>query len=199
MNSSAKGHKSDNGSENSETVSEAAPVPETSQRCPACFRKVPADVERCPHCGYPVAPPTKSSGVSTQRLTRIPTTTIAVVPGTDHFPVTASVILQLLPSGTCLTLALKQPIILGRGIGLEIDRVLDLTEYNAVRHGVSRQHCKLERVDDKLYVTDLGSCNGTHLNHEPLLPHRAHAVKHGDQLVLGTLHVFVAFSTAEAH
>ncbi len=122
-----------------------------------------------------------------------------VLPGTDCFPPRASVILQLLPSGTCVTFALKQPIVLGRGIGPEIDRVLDLTEYNAVRHGVSRQHCKLERVDDKLHLTDLGSSNGTYLNHEPLLPHRAYVVKHGDQLVLGTLHMFAVFSTAEAH
>jgi hypothetical protein len=171
---------------------------DSSPRCPSCFRKVAPDVEHCPGCGYPVAPPTRTD-TQTQQLHRLPTALPALAVGTDNFPDHASAILQFLPSGTCVTLVLKHPIVLGRGIAPDIDQVLDLTGFHAMRHGVSRQHCKLERQEGHLLITDLGSANGTYLNHGPLLPHRAYVVKHGDQIVVGTLHMFVVFSTAETH
>jgi hypothetical protein len=64
-------------------------------------------------------------------------------------------ILQFLPSGVVLTLALDNPALLGRTSGAsELFDQFDLSDLNAVKHGVSRQHCQLRRQDDHLIVTD---------------------------------------------
>lgn len=169
------------------------------RRCPSCHHEAPHDAPNCPECGYPMGMLTRvlESSTSTRRLERIPVTMPRDDDKITHLPEHASVILQFLPSGTCVNLPLEEPMILGRGQTATPHKILDLSGFNAMRHGVSRQHCKLERRDDKLIITDVGSSNGTHLNHESLLPHREYAIAHGDQLVLGTLHLFVAFSSIE--
>ena len=100
-----------------------------------------------------------------------------------------------MPSGTCIPLDVQAPVILGRNALTESGQLLDLTEFNAHQHGVSRQHCRLQRDGDCLIATDLDSANGTYLNGEPLLPYRDYILTHGDKLILGTLHVYVFFST----
>ncbi len=134
---------------------------------------------------------------SIRRLERLPVTMPSDAHAITHLLAEASVILQFLPSGTCVTLPLDEPVILGRGQTATPHTIIDLSGFNAMRHGVSRQHCKLERRDDKLILTDIGSSNGTHINQDSLLPHREYVIAHGDQLVLGTLHLFVAFSSVE--
>ncbi|ASA23012.1 FHA domain-containing protein [Paenibacillus donghaensis] len=49
---------------------------------------------------------------------------------------------------------------------------------------VSKQHCSIQRVQDKLYVEDLGSKNGTELNGLHLTPHIPHLLNVGDILTL---------------
>jgi hypothetical protein len=131
---------------------------------------------------------------ATMLLDRVPRT----MPGSNHgiyqFGPRHQVILQLLPSGACLTLPLSIPTVLGRirppG---DIDFV-DLSLYNASQHGVSRQHCRLERRYNQLLVIDLSSTNGTHLNTTRLPPYEEYTLTHGDKLILGTLHIMVSFA-----
>lgn len=111
----------------------------------------------------------------------------------SHFPLQTSVLLQFLPSGACRTVELGEPLILGRTGGAPADNILDLTELNALAHGVSRRHCALQRRGDYLSVIDLGSANGTFLNDQKLMPYIDYIVSHGDHLILGTLHVAVFF------
>jgi pSer/pThr/pTyr-binding forkhead associated (FHA) protein len=47
-------------------------------------------------------------------------------------------------------------------------------------------------------VMDLGSRNGTYVNGRLLRPHEEHVLAHGDELVLGTLHVILFFQQAWA-
>ena len=165
-------------------------------RCPNCKNAVAAHQSHCPQCGYPLDPPTRSTPAAavTNLLLRRPSTWPAMRDGQTRLAAEMVVVLQMLPSGACVTLSLTQPTVLGRSANPSDNHMIDLTPYNAIQHGVSRAHCRLEHREEKLLVTDLNSTNGTMLNDQPLLPHREHVVTHNDRLILGTLHVIVTFS-----
>ncbi len=164
--------------------------------CPTCGKPLSLTAEYCPTCGSPVS----SSDDTQDTLLIFPTAPLnrkPLVPPPLHHSgekrtVKSHVILQVLPSGTCLTLDVREPQTLGRS-STQAKNVVDLSEFNALEHGVSRRHCKLELSDDQLQVTDLGSSNGTYLNNKLLVPHQRYVVLHGDRLILGTLHLMVEY------
>ncbi|MBN1679576.1 MAG: FHA domain-containing protein [Anaerolineae bacterium] len=106
-------------------------------------------------------------------------------------------LLQFLPSGACLPLIPTGTVTLGRDPLLGApDNLIDLSQHNAQTHGVSRAHCQLRPKNNRLYVADLNSTNGTYLNGVKLNPHREYLIAHGDRLIMGTLHIVVAFGDA---
>jgi hypothetical protein len=70
---------------------------------------------------------------------------------------------------------------------------VDLTPYGAQNRGVSRQHARLHIQDQELFVTDLGSPNGTFVSGERLPPNEPHHIRKGDNLMLGSLVMQVHF------
>lgn len=70
---------------------------------------------------------------------------------------------------------------------------IDLTPYGALDRGVSRAHLKLHFEDGRLYVTDLGSTNGTYLAGKRLEPDKVIMLRKGDELVLGRLPIQILF------
>lgn len=65
---------------------------------------------------------------------------------------------------------------------------IDLTAYGAVEHGVSRVHARLDLVNGKnVYITDLGSTNGTVVGGTRLQPYQPHLLRNMDQVLLGGL------------
>ncbi|MBZ8182989.1 FHA domain-containing protein [Oscillatoria salina] len=50
---------------------------------------------------------------------------------------------------------------------------------------VSRIHADLRVEGDNYYLEDVGSSNGTYVNHTPLLPGNRHKLRPGDRLALG--------------
>ena len=50
---------------------------------------------------------------------------------------------------------------------------------------ISRQHCKFEQIDDKVYVTDMGSSNGTRVNGKDAGVERIR-LKDGDRVQIGS-------------
>jgi hypothetical protein len=70
---------------------------------------------------------------------------------------------------------------------------IGLNEYGAAMSGVSRQHIKITRQRDMIYVTDMGSRNGTYINSRHIHPHTRHILRSGDELRLGHLIVRVSF------
>lgn len=70
---------------------------------------------------------------------------------------------------------------------------IDLTPYGALERGVSREHVRLEVLDNQLFVTDLGSSNGTYLNEKRLIPHEAYTLPAGTKMMMGKLVVQVLF------
>lgn len=100
--------------------------------------------------------------------------------------------------GHRIQVPLKQEILIGRedadsGVFPEVD----LTPYDAVGKGVSRQHAKIV-FRDKLTIEDVGSVNGTFLNGRRLVPYQATPLSSGDVVQLGTLVLQVYFELPES-
>lgn len=70
---------------------------------------------------------------------------------------------------------------------------LDLTPYGAMDRGVSRVHARLHIEANQLYITDLGSTNGTFIGGVKLAPHVSTPLRKGDELTLGRLPIQVMF------
>ncbi len=64
---------------------------------------------------------------------------------------------------------------------------IDLAAYGAEEMGVSRQHASIYCLDDQLFVSDLGSQNGTKIDGERLEPHQSYPLRHGTKLELAKL------------
>ena len=148
-----------------------------------------SDGEYCPHCGRSQATKPVGTGLLNREPVRLPNGQR----GSRTFSEDMVVLLQFFPSGTCGWFAMDTPLMLGRVGGATMGNLLDLTDFNAQRHGVSRQHCRLYRNHHHLLVTDLGSTNGTYLNGRLLPPHREISLADGDHLILGTLHINIFF------
>lgn len=160
--------------------------------CPGCGVIIPAAARICPSCGYRVGEPPPDASADAFSWPHAPE-------GASRFDTGAIAILQFLPSGTCVSLPLARPVVLGYGGPPTGDEdLLDLAAFNASRRGISYRHCRLQRHDHRLIVTDLGSIAGTRLNNETLLPHDERIVRHGDRLVMGTLHVIITFNVIQS-
>jgi len=88
----------------------------------------------------------------------------------------------------------KTSLVMGRAdhnTGFKPD--VDLTPYGARVRGISRAHARLHVHKRHLYVTDLGSDNGTFIAGKRLVPDVPYQLRHGDELVLGCLNVKVIF------
>jgi hypothetical protein len=72
-------------------------------------------------------------------------------------------------------------------------RTVDLTPYGAADRGVSREHAQLHLEGDKLYITDLGSTNGTYVRASRLNPNEPVLLSKGEEILLGRLSVQVVF------
>lgn len=162
---------------------------ETLVRCPHCSAINSLGETACAACGRPLR---LTNSYVTGPLDRTPTA--LVMRDRDTEPLTSQriVLLQVMPSGVCVTLTDRPSITLGRPTSPSSD-YLDLAPYNGVRQGVSRRHCRLDRRHNHLYLTDLNSTNGTYLNGEPIKPGLSYPIADGDQIVLGLLYLTVFF------
>jgi pSer/pThr/pTyr-binding forkhead associated (FHA) protein len=70
---------------------------------------------------------------------------------------------------------------------------VDLTPYDAQKRGVSREHIRLQLKNQHVFVTDLGSSNGTILAGKRLTPQEPIMLHNGDELLLGGLAVKILF------
>lgn len=145
----------------------------------------------CPECGNSLEIPT----IAVTKVLETPPSTLPVErQGQVVFEHHTHAILEFLPSGLCMPAWLEKPLILGRGPSTDKIQVLDLTELNAIKHGVSRRHCEIHRHGNRMILADIGSRNGTYLNGKLLAPFHEHVVSHGDRLIMGTLHLNIFFS-----
>jgi len=157
--------------------------------CSICSYKNDATAIYCAGCGRRLleATPTEQQRLS-WKLT--PRTTW----GDMRLPQNAVLMMQILTALEPLMLPKMERLVIGRAgaSGLRHPDV-DLTSWGAVRYGVSRLHAALEIRDDAVFLSDLGSTNGTYLNARRLSPGEDRIVCSGDQLCFGNLMAHVYF------
>ena len=75
---------------------------------------------------------------------------------------------------------------------------VDLTAFDALGKGVSRKHAQITIKEQRLMVSDLHSTNGTRLNNALCAPGEEYRLRHGNELMLGTLRLQVSFAVVPA-
>jgi len=104
----------------------------------------------------------------------------------------AVVSLHLVESGIILHLSGQTEFTLGRvSDGQPILPDVDLSPYEAYSQGVSRLHSSLKFNNNRLFITDLGSSNGTRVNGQKISPNVDYPVNHGDVVALGKFKIQV--------
>lgn len=168
------------------------------RHCAVCGEYTLPSETVCAHCGTPFEPPPDGSlPPRTDPLVRPPSLVSRRDGAFDNtFAPGTTLALQHLPSAACVFLTIEHPVILGRGVSAAADHLIDLSHFHGSQHGVSRRHCQIKRQDDHLVVCDLTSTNGTYLNALRLAPGEDYALADGDRLILGTMHLLVAFHTS---
>lgn len=109
----------------------------------------------------------------------------------DHLSVgRARLNLHIIRSGQILPLSGPGEFIVGRvSEGQSILPDIDLEPYNAYESGVSRLHARIKIEDQGMWITDLGSANGTHLNNQKLASHQDYPLNNKDVFRLGRLSI----------
>lgn len=94
-----------------------------------------------------------------------------------------------------LLLNASEPCILGRFDGTaKADIEFDLSPFGANERGVSRHHAALKIEDGNIFVSDLGSTNGTFVDGQRLEPHQATLLHQGQDILLGRLRIEILFA-----
>lgn len=175
-------------------LSDTTPLQNNEVQCPVCSTHSSRGAVTCIQCGSRLEPLQPDELIITRPLHRVPVLSPVTRGHTGSLEAHTTVILQFLPSGTCITTQLDKPLMLGRKDANDGSRFVNLNDFNGKNHGVSRQHCLLQRQNTDLSATDLGSTNGTYLNGQRLVPRQPYIVTQGDKLILGSLHVIVSFA-----
>ncbi len=89
-----------------------------------------------------------------------------------------------------IRISLRKPIHMGRlDPGANIFPEIDLTYDGGAEKGVSRRHARIMKREQRIYIEDLGSSNGTFINGQKLMPYFPEVLADGDALQLGKLQI----------
>ena len=76
---------------------------------------------------------------------------------------------------------------------------IDLSPFDAANKGVSRIHAQIHMDNNKLYIADMDSTNGTFVDGVRLQPHQPIQIRQGSEIVLGKLHLQVMYRSQDAN
>ncbi len=159
--------------------------------CPLCGRKYPVGALFCPECGVYLL---TGGPLRTEPLPE----EASVPPGAPAAPASVaeaspqSLVLQVLGTGRRVVIRPDQQVLVGRlDVGRGIFPQVDLTPDGGLEGGVSRRHARIFFQDNRFYVEDLGSTNGTYLNGLRLEPYSPQPLGDGDELRLGQVRIRV--------
>ncbi len=166
----------------------------TMIRCSRCGHEEYPGALYCGECGAPLFSP----GQTTQNLGGLEEQeqvwlTESYAPRPEPALQEARLVLQAVRAQRSLSFNREGVWVLGRRTSSTQGRVdIDLSPFDALPLGVSRVHAEVAVRPDGVFVTDLGSTNGTWVNGVRLQPHAPHLLRHGDMLALGKL-IFQVF------
>jgi hypothetical protein len=163
--------------------------------CPVCKTKNELEAVVCGHCGAALEDPFMDPGAETKT-----TDMKAVLPERiKEWVIDKAVI----PDGGIAVYieGAFQPIhidstgkfVIGRKAEATSEELLDLSASGGYHLGLSRRHAVIRRTEHGYEVLDLGSVNGTWLNDERLVPHKAYPLASGSHLRLGSMRLLVLY------
>lgn len=166
--------------------------------CPNCHHQEFSGALFCSECGARLV---VTETPTTQHIERNQTGLLMTQDGRVPVPPTpsaaslsadAAVSLHLIESGMILHLSGQTEFTMGRvAEGQPILPDVDLSPYEAYAQGVSRLHAALKLNNQRVFITDLGSSNGTRVNGQKIQPNVDYPLNHGDVISLGKFKIQV--------
>jgi hypothetical protein len=163
--------------------------------CPICKHKNELEAIVCGNCGAALEDPFMDPGASTkttdmpelapERLKDWPVDQ-AAAPGNG-------IAIYVEGQSRPTYIDSQGEFVVGRKVGTTSEIFLDLSPWGGYHLGLSRRHVVIRRRGPGYEVLDLGSVNGTWLNDERLIPHKAYPLASGSQLRLGRMRLFVLY------
>jgi hypothetical protein len=162
------------------------PPPERADAltCPMCKHQCRPGELLCPKCGF---------AFHRHGQTRVIDSGDSPLPDPISRPLYAGLVAkrQLITfeiEGEQLVVPITDQIVVGRSSDRDNTQPdVDLAPFGANEKGISRGHAQISCNGPLVYVTDLGSLNGTRLNGVVLVPEVARLLRDGDTLQLGKL------------
>jgi predicted component of type VI protein secretion system len=164
--------------------------------CPSCHQEEMDGSLFCSECGARLVfleiPTTQSIERNQTGLMMINSRPPAAPSNTSPNLAHPVISLHLIESGMILHLSGQAEYTLGRvADGQPILPDVDLSPYEAYAQGVSRLHTALKSNQQRLFITDLGSSNGTRVNGQKIMPNIDYPLNHGDVIALGKFKIQV--------
>lgn len=103
--------------------------------------------------------------------------------------------LRIVGTASTIQVQVQDEMLIGRAdVDRKICPEIDLATFGAYASGVSRRHAMIRVKDQRLYLQDLGSTNGTLLNGALCSANQDYRLRHGDEIVLGQLRLQLLFA-----
>jgi len=83
--------------------------------------------------------------------------------------------------------------IIGRKVIETSETMLDLSDFDGFKMGLSRRHAMIRQTETGYEIIDLSSTNGTWLNDERLVPYTPYPLASGSRLRLSRIRLFVFY------
>lgn len=87
----------------------------------------------------------------------------------------------------------EEEFVIGRRLVPTSEPMLDLSDFDGFRMGLSRRHALIRKAGPGYEVVDLSSTNGTWLNNEKLTPYAPYPLPSGAMLLLSRIRLFVYY------
>lgn len=115
--------------------------------------------------------------------------------GPLHEPLPWVIELRVVGTAATIRVQVHEAMMIGRADPSRgIVPAVDLTPHSGQSLGVSRQHAVILVKDNRIYIKDLGSVNGTSLNGAALSAQGEYRLRHGDELTIGQIRLQVRFT-----
>ena len=169
------------------------------QVCPVCQYKNELEAVVCGQCGETLPDPFMDPGAKTKTtdMPAVSPETLRVWSVDEKTIPENGIAFYIKGAREPAFVDARSEFVLGRKVGTTSEGLLDLAPFGGYHLGLSRRHAVIRRIEQGYEVLDLGSVNGTWLNHERLVPHKSYTLASGSHLRIGNMQLFVAYRPIE--